>query len=36
MLLKKEGKTLTLSVSDETGTAIDHNYRGEEGTFCDT
>lgn len=26
-LIKNEGKTLTLSVSGSTGTAIDHNYR---------
>lgn len=31
-LIKKEGKTLTLSVSDSTNAAIDHNYRREEET----
>lgn len=31
-LIKKEGKTLTLSVSGSTGSAIDHNYRREEET----
>lgn len=31
-LIKREGKALTLSVSESTGTAIDHNCRREEGT----
>lgn len=28
---KDGGQDSALSVSDRTGTAIDHNYRGEEG-----
>lgn len=31
-LIKEEAMNLTLPVSDSTGTAIDHNYRREEGT----
>lgn len=31
-VIKKEGKTFTLYVSDGPGAAIDHNYRKEEGT----
>lgn len=31
-VIKKEGKTLTLYVSDGPDAAIDHNYRKEEGT----